>query len=262
MEAIYGENWELAVIFSLIITWGIGLAPPLLLRFVFFRRQFEKWWAIATVSILWLFNMVLFISLGSQSKTHIALTLVAFVSFYILRKEAKEKPALKEEVLPKTTADYEHIIEPKIEKTEIKTASGNWFVNILRNVKQRWLVSLLPFVVLILFEVFNNFDRFLRDLNRNPEIFLYIFAGFTVFSWVVLTVFLKIIQNWKDSFVVRLFTFGSFVWIISVLLFIVVVEPYGSRMSSNEFGQMYLMMFVPPTFISAATFVYKRFIET
>lgn len=96
METIYGENWGLSIAVSAVLTWGIGLAPPLLLRFVFFRRPFGKWWAIGTVSIFWVFNLMLFLALGSQSKTHGALFLVAIVSFFILRKRAKEEQPLNE----------------------------------------------------------------------------------------------------------------------------------------------------------------------
>lgn len=91
MEAIYGENWGLGLLMSFIFTWGTGLAPPLLFRFVFFGRPFENWWAIGTVVALWVFNLALFSALGSQSKGHFSLLLVAFVSFYILRKGADEK---------------------------------------------------------------------------------------------------------------------------------------------------------------------------
>ena len=121
METIYGENWGLTLAISAILTWGIGLAPPLLLRFVFFRRPFEKWWAIGTVSVFWLFNMVLFISLGSKSKTHAALVLVALVSFYILRKEPKEKLPSEEKIIPPDfTKPEPDILKPENEKYSLR----------------------------------------------------------------------------------------------------------------------------------------------
>ena len=91
MEAIFGEYWGLTLAMSLVLTWGIGLAPPLLLRFVFFRRPFKMWSAVGTVVVFWMFNLLLFLALGSQSKTHTALLLIAMVSFFILRKGAKEQ---------------------------------------------------------------------------------------------------------------------------------------------------------------------------
>jgi|LSQX01.2.fsa_nt_gb hypothetical protein len=99
MAFVFGENWVLTLILSAILTWGIGLAPPLLLRFAFLRRPMPKAGAIAFVVVFWFTNIVIFTALGSQSKTHRALFLVAVASYYILRRGAKkgkkpEKPPL------------------------------------------------------------------------------------------------------------------------------------------------------------------------
>lgn len=79
------------IIASIIITWGIGLAPPLLIRYAILKRPMDKWPAIGTCAILWFLNIIIFTALGSKSKTHGALTLVAFVSYWILRKAVKVK---------------------------------------------------------------------------------------------------------------------------------------------------------------------------
>ena len=73
------------IILSFIITWTIGLLPPVLIRFAFLKRPITKWPAIGLCTILWLGNIVLFSAMGSQSKTHIVLFLIAFVSYNILR---------------------------------------------------------------------------------------------------------------------------------------------------------------------------------
>jgi hypothetical protein len=99
MESIYGENWQSMMVVSLFLTWGIGLAPPLLMRFAIFRRPIEKWWAIGTVGFFWVFNIVLFMALGSQSKSHGAVALIAFASYYILRTGAKKKQPLNEKII-------------------------------------------------------------------------------------------------------------------------------------------------------------------
>ena len=44
-----GEHWPLVVLVSAIATWGIGLAPPLVTRFVFMRRPIGKAGAIGLV---------------------------------------------------------------------------------------------------------------------------------------------------------------------------------------------------------------------
>ena len=79
------------IIASIVITWGIGLAPPLLIRYAILKRQMDKWPAIGTCNIFLFLNIIIFTALGSKSKTHGALTLVAFVSYWILRNAMKVK---------------------------------------------------------------------------------------------------------------------------------------------------------------------------
>jgi len=81
------------IIFSIVLTWGIGLIPPLVIRYAVLKRPMEKWPAIGICIFFWFFNFFLFSALGSQSKTHAALAFVAFVSYWLLRKKttAKEK---------------------------------------------------------------------------------------------------------------------------------------------------------------------------
>lgn len=82
-------NGTLQVLFSFAITWGIGLTPPLLVRFLIMRRSIAKWPAIAVTVLFWFCNLLIFISLGSESESHIALLVVAWVTYLILRKEGQ-----------------------------------------------------------------------------------------------------------------------------------------------------------------------------
>ncbi len=93
MADLYGEQWWLMLLLSFLFTWVIGILPPLLIRFVLMRRPIGKGWSIGVVALFWVFNIALFSALGSQSKTHGALALVAFVSYVILRKGAKKQAA-------------------------------------------------------------------------------------------------------------------------------------------------------------------------
>jgi len=86
MKDTYGENWLLTLLFSAILTWGIGLAPPLLIRFAIIKHPLSKPPTLITVIFLWVFNFVFFTALGSESKTHAGLLLVAWASYAILRK--------------------------------------------------------------------------------------------------------------------------------------------------------------------------------
>ena len=91
MSVLYGEQWGLVLLLSFLITWGIGLAPPLLIRFVFMGRPIGKGWAISLVALFWAFNIMFFTVLGSKSKSHSVLILIAFVSYLILRKGTRKQ---------------------------------------------------------------------------------------------------------------------------------------------------------------------------
>lgn len=89
MTQVFGDQWPLVLMFSALVTWGIGLAPSLILRFGVLRRPIANGPALAIVVALWLFNVVLLAALGSQSRSNAALALVAVVSYVILRRGAK-----------------------------------------------------------------------------------------------------------------------------------------------------------------------------
>ena len=80
-----------ALIMSFVVTWSIGLLPPVLIRCVFLKRPIAKWPSIGICALFWIVNIFLFTLMGSQSKTHIVLTLIAFVSYWILRRETDAK---------------------------------------------------------------------------------------------------------------------------------------------------------------------------
>lgn len=82
------DGLVIGLLLSFVVTWGVGLAPPLLIRFVLLDRPLDKWPAVGAVAGLWVFNLLLFTALGSQSRSHAALALVAIVSYYILRRGA------------------------------------------------------------------------------------------------------------------------------------------------------------------------------
>ena len=63
----------------------------MLIRFAFLRRLDEKSWALGITAIFAVLNVVIFISLGSESKSHSALALVAFASYAILRIGSKKQ---------------------------------------------------------------------------------------------------------------------------------------------------------------------------
>ncbi len=78
--------------FSFIVTWGIGLTPPLLIRYVFYRRPLNKWPAIGYCTLFLFANISIFTILGSESKTHNVLVIIAFVSYYIFKRAPQKDP--------------------------------------------------------------------------------------------------------------------------------------------------------------------------
>lgn len=105
------------LIFSIIITWTIGLLPPLLIRYAFLRRPMTKKSAIGISAIFWFLNIILFTAMGSKSKTHTALLLIAYVSYWILRREKKASISQSPLATPITT------VEPDIQTTVGNTSS-------------------------------------------------------------------------------------------------------------------------------------------
>jgi drug/metabolite transporter (DMT)-like permease len=82
----------MAFALSFIITWVIGLTPPILLRFFVLRRPIGKWWALGIVIFLCLVNLLIFIALWSTSSGQAVLIVIALVSYFILRKRDKKNP--------------------------------------------------------------------------------------------------------------------------------------------------------------------------
>lgn len=97
---IMNATWE-ELLVSFLLTWTIGLTPPLLLRYVIVRRPFRKWGAIATVSGFWVLEFLLALVLDEVNgrtgpHNHPALMLVALASYYILMRPSKPLPGSTE----------------------------------------------------------------------------------------------------------------------------------------------------------------------
>lgn len=86
------------IIVSFVITWSIGLLPPALIRYAILKRSLAKWPALGICALFWVINIVLFTAMGSRSKTHGALVLIAFVSYWILRQGTAVKNEQKKKI--------------------------------------------------------------------------------------------------------------------------------------------------------------------
>lgn len=79
------------IIVSFVITWSIGLLPPVLIRYAILKRPVAKWPAIGTCALFWVINLALFIAMESRRETYASLGLIAIVSYWILRQETAQK---------------------------------------------------------------------------------------------------------------------------------------------------------------------------
>ena len=90
---LHGEYWWLTLLLPFFLAWGLGLVPSLLIRFVLKARPLQRIPSLGIVLLLLALNVLTFIALGSQSKTHITLILAALISYKILRIKGRHKNA-------------------------------------------------------------------------------------------------------------------------------------------------------------------------
>ena len=76
------------IVFSFLVTWVVVLTPPMIIRFLR-KKSLSKPIAIGLTIVFYIVNLLLFLALGSQSKSHIALTIGAIFSYQILRYKSK-----------------------------------------------------------------------------------------------------------------------------------------------------------------------------
>lgn len=81
----------ITIVVSFIVTWSVGLFPPVLLRYAILKRPMKKWYAIGICALFYFINLFIFIFGGSQNKFHGALGLIALTSYFILRQGSASK---------------------------------------------------------------------------------------------------------------------------------------------------------------------------
>lgn len=69
---------------NVILTWSIGLAIPLIIRYAIYRKPLSKTNAIIINVVNFIITFSIFIALGSKSKTHMVLYIMALCSYGIL----------------------------------------------------------------------------------------------------------------------------------------------------------------------------------
>jgi hypothetical protein len=76
------------IVVSLVVTWSIGLLPPVIIRYAILKRPIAKWPAIGICALFWVINFSLFRAMGS--KPSLVLWLITLVSYWILRKGSND----------------------------------------------------------------------------------------------------------------------------------------------------------------------------
>lgn len=82
-------------------TWTIGLSLPLVVRFVILRKPINKRLAFATAVVWWFANITFWVWMGSQSKSHAVLFVIALVTYYILTYRRKSQSEIEAQMQKK-----------------------------------------------------------------------------------------------------------------------------------------------------------------
>lgn len=79
-----------SVVFGVVLTWGLGLAEPALLRFWLLKRPLPWWGAVAATFIFYVVNISILRALGGTS--HGAYLMVTIFSYAILVRPNQASP--------------------------------------------------------------------------------------------------------------------------------------------------------------------------
>lgn len=80
-----------SLVVGIILTWGIGILFPLFLRYLIYKKPLSKSIAIIIAVTQFVLQLVLAMFMGSQSKTHFSLLIIAWISYSILTRGNNER---------------------------------------------------------------------------------------------------------------------------------------------------------------------------
>lgn len=131
--------------------------------------------------------------------------------------------------------------------------------------KARAVYSLLPFAATLMFLTITENSQWVIG---NTNVIIGIFIVFTPATFLILSALHIAILEYEPwnrrSKLFRLFWVLSVFWVLGVLLFVVLFDPYGSRLSkmgNYDYMQVLSTMFVVPAFVGLAAYVYQRYIK-
>lgn len=90
----------LTLIISFIVTWGVGLTPPVLIRYVFLRRSLSKkaasWVAAGFCAFFWMAFLLINSALGEKPGTGVVWIIMFFVARWIMSRGYVQSPTATE----------------------------------------------------------------------------------------------------------------------------------------------------------------------
>lgn len=142
-----GNEFRGAVITSFIVSWAIGLAPPLLIRFGMAKKLLSVAASLGISALFIFVNLVISTALGGHGGP--ALYFIAVASYQILRKEGKcDGAVVPVAVTPAVTASKPAVVAgrmepPPLQKKENTPAMNDdaFFDEVAKEIQENRLVS-------------------------------------------------------------------------------------------------------------------------
>lgn len=139
----------------------------------------------------------------------------------------------------------------------------------LTTAKGRFLYSFLPFLLLLFVLYLDEGSNPFNQIQQDADSFVVIAIAWYIGSYIVFTflnwVITKVAKHWSSRKDLRLWVFGSCIWVIGVLMYVVIIDPYDNRswahMNDDEYIHMFLVMVVPPVFFGATRHLYEKYIK-
>jgi len=143
------------------------------------------------------------------------------------------------------------------------------FLKHLSTIKGRLAYSFLPFLLLLLALFADKGTRLFSKIQRDLDGFLAFAIAWYVGSFIVFTLLYwsitKVSKYWSVRKNLRLWFFGSGFWVVGVLLYVIIIDPYNNGswryMDDDEYFHMFLVMLIPPLFVGSAKHVYEKYIK-
>ncbi|OOY36782.1 hypothetical protein BOV89_10660 [Solemya velum gill symbiont] len=148
--------------------------------------------------------------------------------------------------------------------------SRHKLMNYFGSIAGRLQLSFLSFLLLLMVMYVVHGTQLFSRINQDNVGFVFLaiawyagsFLTFTFLHWVIANV----LKYWGVRKDLRLWFFGSGVWIVGVLLYVVIIDPYGIErnleyLDDENYVQIFLVMFPLPLFLGTAMYIHEKYIK-